>query len=154
MVGTRLPVLVFAVLVLTACASGQSVRPLPVPYDVAIAPPAVDLTPELALFSGTWEGAWDGALLARLIVERIDSTSARVVYIWGDSPEGQFRAGWGRFSAKVLPGGKIQWGGETRFTFTLGKDRTSIHGEREQKPERWENTGIINVVTMQKIGGG
>ena len=145
--GSRLPVFVLTVLVLTACASGESVRPLPVPYNVVITSPAADLTPELASFSGTWEGVWDGVVPARFIVERIDSTSARVAYVWGDSPEGQFRAGWRRFNATVLPGGKIQWGGDVRFTFTMGKDRTSIHGEREEK-------GIINVVTMQKIGGG
>lgn len=129
------------VALLTACATA-----LPVPTDVAIIPPGSDLAPELAAFSGTWEGVWDGVLPSRLIVERIDATSARVVYIWGADP-GYFQAGYSRHNAKVLSGGKIEFGGSGRpyFVFTMSKDRTSIGGERESQ-------GRINTTTMKKVG--
>ena len=129
------------VALLTACATA-----LPVPTDVAIIPPGSDLAPELAAFSGTWEGVWDGVLPSRLIIERIDATSARVVYIWGADPNGRFEAGYSRQNAKVLPGGKIEFGGSGRpyFVFTMSKDRSSIGGERESQ-------GQINTTTMKKV---
>jgi hypothetical protein len=127
-------VLVFLVVLLTACAAA-----LPVPTDVAIIPPGSDLAPELAAFSGTWEGLWEGQAPGRLIVERIDATSARIVIIWG--------TGYSRHKANVLPGGKIEFGGSGRpyFVFTMSKDRTSIGGEREHQ-------GRINTTTMKKVG--
>ncbi len=143
--GHRFSVLALATLVLTACASGGLGTALPAPTNVAITPPSSDLAPELAAFSGTWEGVWDGVLPSRLIVERIDATSARVVYIWGADPNGYFQAGWGRYNASALPDGKIQWGRDIRFVFTISKDRTSIAGERERQ-------GRINTTTMKKVG--
>lgn len=130
------------VVLLTACVSA-----LPVPTDIDINPPGSDLTPELSAFSGTWEGVWDGVLQSRLIIERIDTTSARVVYIWGADPNGRFEVGYSRQNAKVLPGGKIEFGGSGRpyFVFTMSKDRSSISGERESK-------GQINTTTMKKVG--
>lgn len=142
--GPRFSVLALAALALTACASGGFGTYLPAPSNVAITAPASDLAPELAAFSGTWEGIWDGALPSRLIVERIDATSARVVYIWGADPNGYFQAGWGRYNASVVPGGKIQWGRVNRFVFTMSKGRTSIAGERESQDR-------ISTVTMKKV---
>lgn len=145
--GHRLSVLALAILWCIACASGGLATDLPTPTNVAVIPPASDLAPELAAFSGTWEGVWDGLLPSQLIVERIDATSARVVYIWGADPNSSFKAGWRRFNASVLPSGKIEFGGSGRphFVFTMSKDRTSITGERE-------NRGHINTTTMKKVG--
>ncbi len=145
--GHRLSVLALATALLSACASGGIGAALPKPPDVAVTPPAPDLVPELAAFSGSWEGIWDGVLPSRLIVERIDAASARVVYIWGADPNGYFKAGYSRHNAKVLPGGKIEFGGSGRpyFVFTMSKDRTSISGERESQ-------GRINTTTMKKVG--
>jgi hypothetical protein len=67
----------------------------------------------MAAFWGMCEGCWkgpSGLLPSRLIVERIDSESAEVVYVWGDDPQGHFKAGWGRFKAKVLPRGILEFG--------------------------------------------
>ena len=146
--GYPLSIRALAVVVLTACASGGLGTALPTPTDVAIIPPGSDLAPELAAFSGTWEGVWDGVLPSRLIVERIDATSARVVYMWGAAPDGSFQAGWGRYNARVLPGGKIEGfggAGDPHFVFTMSKDRTTIAGERE-------NQARINTTTMKKVG--
>lgn len=138
----RLLVLALAALMLTACASGGLSTALPTPTNVAITPPPSDLAPELAAFSGTWEGVWDsGGVPSRLIVERIDATSARVVYIWVAAPDGSFQAGWERYNAR-LTGGKIQW---SRFVFTMSKDRKSISGDSERQ-------GRIFTITMKKVG--
>ena len=136
--------LALVIIVLTGCAAQGMGASLPTPSGITITQPDSDLPPEVAAFSGTWEGIWDGVLLSRLIVERIDWTSARVVYVWADDPGGYFKAGWGRHAANVLPGGKIQWGRDLRFTFTMSKDQMSIAGEREQG-------GRINTVTMKKV---
>lgn len=131
------------VVAIAGCATGGMGASLPTP-PVTMTPPAPDLAPELAAFSGTWEGIWDGVLLSRLIVERIDTTSARVVYIWDNQRDFGLQAGWGRYNANVVPPAKIQWGSNIRFTFTMSKDQMSIQGERETQ-------GRVNTVTMKKV---
>src|SRR5947209_66497 len=78
---------------------------LPSPSAVQITRPASSLPPQLAAFSGTWEGRWVGAggassgtLPSRLVVEKINAKSAQVVYIYG-TQRGYFRAGWFRAHA-------------------------------------------------------
>ncbi len=119
---------------------------VPGPPEVTITPPAADLPPELAAYSGTWEGIWDTGLKSRLVVEKIDAESARVVYAWADHPQGRFKGGWVRVRAQVLPGGKLQWGDKRKFTFTfeMARDRMSIQGEREE-------AGHIVTVIMRKV---
>ena len=117
---------------------------VPGPPEVTITPPAADLLPELAAYSGTWEGAWGNVLKSRLIVEKIDGESARVVYAWADHPQGRFKGGWARFRAKVLPGGKLQWGDKVKFMFEMAQDRMSIEGEREE-------AGHVSTVIMRKV---
>jgi hypothetical protein len=129
-----------------AAAAAVATAAIPGPTDIKIVPPAPGLAPDLAAFSGIWEGAWDDSQVpARLIVERIETDSARVVYGWADSPKGSVKAGWTRRSAKVLPDAKIEWGSEPRLTFTMGKDRLSLEGE-------WEKGGIISTAIMKRVG--
>lgn len=147
--GHRFSVLILASLVLTACASGGLGTALPAPTDVTITPPASDLASELAAFSGIWKGIWMSTsgqglgLQSQLIVEKINATSARVVYIWGD--HSYFKAGWNRQNASVLPGGEIQWGRDPHVVFKMSEDRKSITG-------KWESKGIVSTITMRKIG--
>jgi ABC-type uncharacterized transport system substrate-binding protein len=77
--------------------------------EMHMTPPAADLPPAVAAFSGMWEGVWDGVLPSRLLVEAIDTASARLVYAWANHPQGLFKGGWVRVQAKVLPGGMLQW---------------------------------------------
>lgn len=135
-------VLLFLAAIFIGCAAGNMTANLPDPQGVVITPPPAGLAPELAAFSGTWEGMWGGTLPSRLIVEKINAKSAQVVYLYGDHPNGAFKAGWNRLQAKVLPGGKLHWGG---FTFEMGKDRMSIDGELIDK------AGNISEVTMKKV---
>jgi putative ABC transport system substrate-binding protein len=118
--------------------------PVPGPPEVTITPPAADLLPELAAYSGTWEGAWGNALKSRLVVEKIDAEAARVIYAWADHPQGRFKGGWTRVRAQVLPGGRLQWGDKVKFTFEMAQDRMSIAGEREE-------AGYIATVIMRKV---
>ena len=86
------------------------VRPASEPFRVNRTDDFKQMNP-VAAFSGTWEGAWDNALPSRLIVEKIDTESARVVFAWADHPQGRFQAGWSRVQAtptgmKRLLGGR------------------------------------------------
>jgi hypothetical protein len=133
-----------AILTLMFIGGAPSATILPAPPELHITVPSAGLPPELAAFSGTWEGAWDDVLPSRLVVEEIDTESARVVYAWADHPQGRFQAGWSRVKAKVLPGGTLQWGSDGRFTFTMARDRLSING-------KWEEADHLATVTMKKI---
>lgn len=131
------------------CAGFQGLSmSFPSPPDVTITAPAPDLVPELAAFSGRWEGFWGGVLPSRLIVERIDAGIAHVVYFWGAHPNGHFQAGYSRHVATVRPGGKIEFGGSDRphFVFTMSKDRSSIAGTRESQ-------GHTDTVLMWRVSG-
>ena len=108
---------------------------VPLPREIEIVPPPSDLPPEVAAFSGRWEGNWESGLESILIVEEIDREKAKVIYAWGDSPRTRTVKGYSRHVAKVIPGSraKIEWGGGERpkFTFEMGKDFKSIRGIRE-----------------------
>src|SRR2546426_11522493 len=105
-------------------ASSSIAESLPSPSAVQITPPGRNLVPQIAAFSGVWQGRWIGpggptygTLPARLIVEKISAKSAQVVYIYGAQP-GRFQAGWRRSQATVLPFGHIQFGGNERPLLT------------------------------------
>ncbi len=110
---------------------------LPTPPNIKIERPTPDLAQDLAAFSGTWEGWWGAplfrsstSLLSRLMVERINAASARVVYVWGSDPGGTFKSGFRRYDVKIIPGNKIEFiSGEMTFTFEMTKDRNQIYAE-------------------------
>jgi hypothetical protein len=146
----RVAVLACLIAALSGCAgSGGLLASLPQPQDVSIIPPPAGLAPQVAAFWGMWEGYWrgpSGVLPSRLIVERIDSESAEVVYVWGDDPQGHFKAGWGRFKAKVLPRGILEFGWRrTTLVFEMREDRKSIEGGRVQG-------STISAATMRRVG--
>ena len=73
---------VLLALALTACATGSANVPLP--QTINIIPPGLDVPPELAAFSGKWEGWWQRGVDAVLIVNYIDSKRAEIIYAWGE----------------------------------------------------------------------
>jgi putative ABC transport system substrate-binding protein len=124
---------------------------IPTPSDVNITPPAAHLPPEVAAFSGTWEGAWDGLVPSRLVVESINAASACVVFAWADPPDTLFRGEWVRGKGKMLPGGRLEMvaGPGLIFTFTMAKDHMSILGERAETRHMGAQLALV---TMKKVG--
>jgi hypothetical protein len=109
-----------------------------------------DLPSEVAAFSGSWEGRWAGIVVSRLVVESLDAESARVVWAWGDLPDGNVKRGWSRHRAQMLPGGRLQWESSSlKFTFTMAKSRMSLDGVRA---ERVQGVWRTRTVTMRKVG--
>jgi hypothetical protein len=120
---------------------------VPLPASVHIEPPAADLPPEVAAFSGTWEGKWEGVLPGRLVVEKIDAEWARIVHAIADDPAGHFKGAWERVAARVLPGGRLQYAHDVlklKYTFEMAQDRMSLHGERDE-------AGQVARVLMKKV---
>jgi hypothetical protein len=126
-------------------ASGAIRATAPGRPEVKITPPPADLAPELAAFSGIWEDGRDGVLPARLIVEKIQANWATIVYTWADDPTGNFKAGWARVRAKVLPDGTLRWGYPGKFTVKLVNGGTNIEGKKEQ-------AGSLSTFALKKVG--
>jgi len=79
---------------------------LSLPAAVRITPPAKDLPAPVAALSGSWFGTWYVFRDFALIVERIDHTSADIVYSWGQNFFRKDEPGWirthGRIEHKTL----------------------------------------------------
>lgn len=133
-----------AVLVVGYMAAGSIRATLPGRPGTQITPPSAYLPPELASFSGIWEGSEDGVLPNRLIVEEIFPTWASIVYHWADSPTGNVKAGRARVLARVLPDGRLRWGYPVRFTLELADDGMSIKGSIER-------AGAASRFTLKKV---
>jgi len=140
----RVAFLAFLILLLGVYAPLGIVRPIaPGRPEVNITPPPADLASELAAFSGVWENVQDHVLPTRLIVEDIQPNYATITYTWTQDPSGNFKAGWARVHAKVLPGGILRWGYPGRFTVKVVNDGTTIEGKKEQ-------TGRVSTFTLKK----
>jgi hypothetical protein len=128
---------------LTACAGGggggapganttaasASVPDLPIPAGIQVDAPAPGVPPNVAAFSGTWGGYWDGVMPSLLIVERVSASGdAQGIYIWGNVPQWNVTAGQFRFRTKIV-GNKLSWGADPKFEFTHSGDG-KLHGER------------------------
>ena len=120
--------LIGLVLVLTALGPAQPV----LSPDTRVAQPAKNLPPEVASLAGVWEGARGQIFPSRLVVEKIHPEWASILYAWQDDPNGQFKAGWVRTRAKVLPGGTLHWRHPGDFTFELSEDYTALVGKKNQ----------------------
>jgi len=80
----------------------------PLPQPLSIVDPAKGTPPEIAAFSGVWEGMWNGALATYLVVEDININSAQIIVSLGITsytPEGLYFYA----TTKVLPGPTLEW---------------------------------------------
>lgn len=80
--------------------------PVPLPAEITVEDPEPGVPPEMARFAGVWGmGAWDGVLPHVLVVEHVrPDGAARVVYAWGDAPDGNIRGGHSRVTGRVKDG--------------------------------------------------
>ena len=94
----------------------------PISEAFKIIKPSKTLNKNIASFSGHWYGRGDFTIADQLIVEKIDSSKASVLYSWGNHPEGYFKNGWVRRTANVDKSGKI--------TFTLNEASLTFEFEK------------------------
>jgi hypothetical protein len=76
-----------------------------IPRTRDIAQPANNVPAEVASLAGVWESARGQVFASRLVVEEVHPEWASILYAWEDDSNGQFKAGWVRTRAKILPGG-------------------------------------------------
>jgi len=126
----------------TSCATvptwEKAIKSVPLPPDIKIVPPSFDVPQEIAAFSGKWTGLWEGYFNSILIVEEITSTEAKVLYANEADARWKVKAGYKRFTARVVPGAKPQIEfspgekehlGERLFCFEMQKDLNTLKGD-------------------------
>lgn len=85
-------------------AEARSASDVPLPADLEIIRPYASVPSDMARFSGTWRGMWDGVLDHVLAVERDTPPSGVIVYAWGRAPRWKIeRGGWFRLNARIGP---------------------------------------------------
>jgi hypothetical protein len=123
----------FIVLILIGLSLIGCATTAPLPATLNIVPPAQDVAPEIAAFSGIWEGKWKGQLDSILVVEKINTETAEVILSIGK----WFNVkSWYSYStAKVLPGSAIEWTNPKgdKFIFTMDKGLNKIYGTLVEK---------------------
>lgn len=105
-------------------------REAPISDTINIVTPPQSMGEDIARLSGHWAGIGDFQIAGQLVVEEIDSTSATVIYAWGDHPDGYFERGWVRKSANINSTGEIEISlGEAFVTFKLDKTEDILIGD-------------------------
>lgn len=101
----------------------------PIQEPFKIMKPANTLNPSIAKLSGHWYGRGDFSIADQLVVEKIDSTTASVLYSWGNHPAGYFKNGWVRRTAAVDRDGRITFKLDSAtLTFELDKHEDVLIG--------------------------
>ncbi|MBN1559826.1 serine hydrolase [candidate division KSB1 bacterium] len=101
----------------------------PILTTFAIIKPANTVSSSIARLSGHWYGRGDYSIADQLVVERIDSTTASVLYSWGDHPRGYFKNGWVRRNAQVDSDGRIKFTLDSAtLTFEIDKHEDVLIG--------------------------
>lgn len=115
--------------VIVACQAGGGIPALKLPPGTAVVAPDQGVPADLAAFSGTWGGYWNGSLASLLVVEHVDAEGyIDGVYAWGDSAEYQLSAGSTKFRTKIV-GGQFGWGRKIVLKFRHTADGKLL-GER------------------------
>ncbi len=102
--------------------------PTPIPANVKINPPNPEIPPNIAVFSGIWQGVWDNGRATTLVVEKIAPPEAIAIYSWG--PWKKQEGGWRRYIGMIDPGRLILSNPETELivTFLLSKGGQTLEG--------------------------
>jgi dienelactone hydrolase len=125
----------------------------PLPQDVQIVAPGLNVPVQAAAFSGVWaSGAWDGILPHVLIVENISTAGeASVIYSYADAPDWNAKASFSRVQGRIENGrltftlrkgaARVEYvigaGGDLNGTYTIGKNVSKV---------------FLTKTTLEKIG--
>lgn len=102
----------------------------PLPPDLNITAPPADAPASVAAFSGIWVGEWQRTLDSTLVVERIEGSSATVVYSWGSATRWGVDPGYLRVRGTISEDGVLTATlSGPRVTFRLAPDHESLAGE-------------------------
>ncbi|MDO8283308.1 MAG: hypothetical protein Q7U10_11930 [Thermodesulfovibrionia bacterium] len=123
----------------------------PLPETINIVPPSSDVPPEVAAFSGAWQGIFFGALNVTFVVEEINTQSANVIYSWGDSPGGP--GGYQYATANVISGPSIEWidRNQGKITYTMNRDLNSLEGIIHDSVENYTFKAQLKRVDLEQL---
>jgi hypothetical protein len=95
---------------ITGCSTVLSSKP-PLPETLNIIFPSTDIPPEIAAFSGIWEGKWGSIQDAIIVIEKIDTKTAEVIMSFGKAAAGisSETSHYYYLTATVLPGPILEW---------------------------------------------
>lgn len=118
----------------------------PLPQDVQIVAPGVNVPVHAAAFSGVWAGgAWDGILPHVLIVENVSAAGeAQAIYSYADAPDWNTKAGFIRVQGRIENG---------RLTFTLRNGEARVEyviGARGDLNGTYTRGRIVSKVVLTK----
>lgn len=108
----------------------------PIEFDYKIIPPDSNLPAKVRALSGHWIGVWDDSIPSQLIIQKIDSTEADVLYSWGTHPDSVYEKGWSRFIAEIDLRGRIIYNNGVQFTFIFDPKKDILKGENEIRETR------------------
>ena len=80
-------------------AGGESQTPLPA--TVKIVPPGSDVPPQIAAYSGIWEGMWDVGRSVTIVIEKITMDEVIAIYSWGPQLKYNSQEGWRRVTGSI-----------------------------------------------------
>jgi len=148
----RLVELIILIVGISGCATTSSTTSspkIPLPTDINIVTPDLNLPKEIQAFSGKWAGTWEhisGSLDAILVVEKVDKQTAQVIYASGDNAAWGVTKSWRREEASVsYENGKVMVMLPSGIEFWLTKEKDNILEGRRNTPH-----GIVNI-RLKKI---
>lgn len=108
---------------LVGCASTTQL-----PATINIVPPSPEIPPQIAAFSGIWEGKWRGYTDIVLVVERIDTQKAEIIYCVGANY--RHDAYYSYRTVTVTVAGTIEWTVPNgyKYIFEMDKGLDKING--------------------------
>lgn len=148
---------------------GQNFSDVPLPDDISISRIDDEVEPQRAGFLGIWGGVFDGNINHVLVIEKVDSTGANVVYALGRHPafgNGLYRRLRGDFVDDVLHIKEPQELGGFKLTYRLNPDNTlAVKGthpdfpdgagtmtRQSVKPGIDDNSGTVGAVVRDRCG--
>jgi hypothetical protein len=106
---------------------------IPDTTDAVVNPPSDEVPPEIAAYSGAWQGRWDGERATRLVVEEVGLTTSRLALSAEAHRDNQGvnAAVFARFPAPISADGIAFQGRFAFYRFVLNEDRTRLVGTFE-----------------------
>ncbi len=123
----------------------------PLPDDLPVVAPSPAIAEGAAAFSGRWEGVWQAGTRAVLIVQKVTSHVAHIVYGWGANPIYDLSPGYAYYVARIIHGKapSLEWeSAKLKFCFSMDANRGRIEGR--VLDEDGESAGHIAMTRPQE----
>ena len=118
----------------------------PLPTSVKVVPPAADVPPSVAAYSGIWVGQWKDGPEHTLVVEQIEGRNVKLVYSWGVGPRGRNP----QKPGYVRADGAIDDEGVLRTVLPTGAHVAYRHSGDQRLSGQWQDRTRVFQTVLQK----